>query len=51
MANKIKVTALAISKNDLEALFLSDKKWEKFGRKFYMLVDKLSNMLKHNGKV
>ena len=27
------VTALAISKNDLEGLFLSDKKWEKFGRK------------------
>ena len=27
------VTALAISKADLEALFLSDKKWEKFGRK------------------
>lgn len=27
------VTALAISKQDLEALFLSDKKWEKFGRK------------------
>ena len=27
------VTALAISKVDLEALFLSDKKWEKFGRK------------------
>ena len=27
------VTAVAISKQDLEALFLSDKKWEKFGRK------------------
>ncbi len=27
------VTALAISKDDLESLFLSDKKWEKFGRK------------------
>ena len=27
------VTALAISKQDLEGLFLSDKKWEKFGRK------------------
>ena len=27
------VTALAISKADLEALFLADKKWEKFGRK------------------
>ena len=27
------VTALAISKADLEELFLSDKKWEKFGRK------------------
>jgi CRP-like cAMP-binding protein len=27
------VTALAISKSDLEALFLSGKKWEKFGRK------------------
>ena len=27
------VTALAISKNDLEALFESDKKWEKFGRR------------------
>ena len=27
------VTALAISKQDLESLFLSDKKWEKFGRK------------------
>ena len=27
------VTALAISKADLEGLFLSDKKWEKFGRK------------------
>jgi CRP-like cAMP-binding protein len=27
------VTALAISKKDLEELFLSDKKWEKFGRK------------------
>lgn len=27
------VTALAISKDDLEGLFLSDKKWEKFGRK------------------
>ena len=27
------VTALAISKQDLEALFLTDKKWEKFGRK------------------
>ena len=27
------VQALAISKNDLEALFQSDKKWEKFGRK------------------
>ncbi len=26
------VTALAISKADLEELFLSDKKWEKFGR-------------------
>jgi CRP-like cAMP-binding protein len=26
------VTALAISKQDLEGLFLSDKKWEKFGR-------------------
>jgi len=27
------VTALAISKADLEELFSSDKKWEKFGRK------------------
>ncbi len=27
------VTALAISKADLEELFLADKKWEKFGRK------------------
>lgn len=27
------VTALAISKQDLEELFSSDKKWEKFGRK------------------
>ena len=27
------VTAYALSKNDLEELFLSDKKWEKFGRK------------------
>ena len=27
------VTALAISKDDLEALFASDKKWEKFGRR------------------
>ena len=27
------VTALAISKQDLEGLFSSDKKWEKFGRK------------------
>jgi CRP-like cAMP-binding protein len=27
------VTALAISKEDLESLFLSDKKWEKFGRR------------------
>jgi len=27
------VSALAISKKDLEELFLSDKKWEKFGRK------------------
>ena len=27
------VKALAISKADLEGLFLSDKKWEKFGRK------------------
>lgn len=27
------VTALAISKKDLEELFLSNKKWEKFGRK------------------
>lgn len=27
------VTAFAISKDDLEGLFLSDKKWEKFGRK------------------
>jgi CRP-like cAMP-binding protein len=27
------VTALAISKKDLEELFLSDKRWEKFGRK------------------
>lgn len=27
------VTTLAISKADLEGLFLSDKKWEKFGRK------------------
>lgn len=27
------VTALAISKDDLEELYLSDKKWEKFGRK------------------
>jgi CRP-like cAMP-binding protein len=27
------VTALAISKDDLEALFESDKKWEKFGRR------------------
>ena len=27
------VTALAISKDDLEGLFLTDKKWEKFGRK------------------
>jgi CRP-like cAMP-binding protein len=27
------VTALAISKKDLESLYLSDKKWEKFGRK------------------
>jgi len=27
------VTALAVSKTDLEALFLSDKKWEKFGRR------------------
>jgi len=27
------VTALAISKQDIERLFLSDKKWEKFGRK------------------
>ena len=27
------VTALAISKTDLEELFVSDKKWEKFGRK------------------
>jgi CRP-like cAMP-binding protein len=27
------VTALAISKDDLEGLFTSDKKWEKFGRK------------------
>lgn len=27
------VTALAISKDDLESLFLSDKKWEKFGRR------------------
>ena len=27
------VKALAISKADLEELFLSDKKWEKFGRK------------------
>ena len=27
------VTALAISKKDLEELFLTDKEWEKFGRK------------------
>ncbi len=27
------VTAYAISKNDLEQLFATDKKWEKFGRK------------------
>ena len=27
------VTAYALSKKDLEALFLTDKKWEKFGRK------------------
>jgi len=27
------VTALGISKNDMEELFLTDKKWEKFGRK------------------
>ena len=27
------VTAFAISKQDLEALFSTDKKWEKFGRK------------------
>ena len=27
------VTAYAVSKQDLEGLFLADKKWEKFGRK------------------
>jgi len=37
------VTALAISKQDLEELFLTDKKWEKFGRKiitaFFLQVE------------
>ena len=37
------VTALAISKSDLEGLFSSDKKWEKFGRKiitsFFLQVE------------
>jgi CRP-like cAMP-binding protein len=31
------VTALAISKTDLEQLFLSGKKWDKFGRKLITL--------------
>jgi CRP-like cAMP-binding protein len=37
------VTALALSKKDLDELFLSDKKWEKFGRKiitaFFLQVE------------
>ena len=37
------VTAFALSKQDLDDLFLSDKKWEKFGRKiitaFFLQVE------------
>lgn len=49
------VTALAISKNDLEALFTSDKKWEKFGRKiitaFFLQIEYHNlDMIKYSTK-
>ena len=39
------VTAFAISSQDLEELFLSDKKWEKFGRRIttgFFFADRIS---------
>ena len=49
------VTALALSKNDLEGLFNSNKKWEKFGRKiitaFFLQVEYHNmDMIKYSTK-
>ena len=49
------VTALAISKADLEGLFEADKKWEKFGRKiitaFFLQIEYHNlDMIKYSTK-